>query len=101
MKNRKGVDMMKEVKYIVDHRHYKLYYVWDGIRVYFNMRLLAIGRHPSYPVYLFTRAGHRFDFTEKLAWMRAKEPEKLKRVKFIPLNPSNRHLLQHFFVKLV
>lgn len=92
---------MQEVKYFIDPKQYKIYFVRDSIKVGYNLRLLVIGRHPSHPVYLFTMAGHKFEFTKELAQMRAKEPEKLKKVKFIPLNPSNRHLLQHFFVKLV
>ena len=93
--------MTQEVKYFIDPRQYKIFFVWDGIRVYFNLRLLAIGRYPPYHVFLYTRAGHKFDFTKKWAWLRAKEPDNLKRVKMVPLNPSNKHLLQHFFVKLV
>lgn len=91
----------QKVKYFIDPKLYKVYFVRDSIKDGYNLRLLVIGRHPSRRVYLFTMAGHRFDFTEKLAWMRAKEPEKLKRVKFIPLNPSNKHLLSYFFVKLI
>lgn len=93
--------MTQEVKYFIDPRQYKIFFVWDGIRVYFNMRLLTIGRYPPYHVFLYTRAGHRFDFTAKWAWLRAKEPDNLKRVKMVPLNPSNKHLLQLFSVKLV
>lgn len=92
---------MQEVKYFIDHRQYKIFFVWDGIRVYFNMRLLTIGRYPPYHVFLYTRAGHRFEFTKDLARMRAKEPDNLKRVKMVPLNPSNKHLLQLFSVKLI
>lgn len=101
MTTSKGVDMMKEVKYIIDHRQYRLYIVWDGIRVRLNPRLLAVGRHPSYPVYLFTRAGHKFDFTARLAELRAKEPDNLKRVQYTPITADNKHLLSHFYVKLV
>ena len=93
--------MTQEVKYFIDPRQYKIFFVWDGIRVYFNMRLLTIGRYPPYHVFLYTRAGHRFDFTEKLAWMRAKEPDNLKRVQYTPITADNKHLLSHFYVKLV
>lgn len=93
--------MTQEVKYFIDPRQYKIFFVWDGFGVYFNMRLLTIGRYPPYYVFLYTRAGHKFEFTKDLARMRAKEPEKLKKVKMVQLNPSNKHLLSYFFVKLI
>lgn len=92
---------MREVKHLIDRRQYKLYFVWDGVKVLYNMRLLAIGRNPAYPTYLYTRAGDKFDFTYMYARLQRDEPENLKRVKMIPLNPSNQHLLKAFYIKLV
>lgn len=96
---------MAEIKHIIDRRQYKLYFVWDGTKRYrYNMRLLAIGRHPPYTVLVFDRAGYKMDFTYKYYKMWREEPENMQRVVdylMIPLNPSNRHLLEAVFVKVV
>lgn len=92
---------MRVSKHLIDRRQYKIYFVWDGVKVLYNLRLLAIGRNPSYPTYLYTRAGDKFDFTYGYARLQRDEPENLKRVKMIPLNPSNRHLLKAFYIKLI
>lgn len=92
---------MRVSKHLIDRRQYKLYFVWDGVKVLYNMRLLAIGRNPAYPTFLYTQVGDKFDFTYMYAKLQRDEPENLKRVKMIPLNPSNRHLLKLFYIKVI
>lgn len=93
---------MAEIKHIIDRKQYKLSFVWDGTKRYrYNMRLLAIGRYPPYTVYVYDRVGYKWDFTYKYYKMWREEPENMRRVITVPLNPSNKHLLEAVFVKVI
>lgn len=90
---------MQEVRYFIDRKRYKIYFVRDSIKDGYNLRLLAQSRNPAYPSYLYTQSGDKFDFSYRL-------DERIQQgiqngVKMHPLTPANKHLLPIFFVKVI